>query len=167
MENYKIANAQRQANMNFVETSETNDMIDLLNELIATNRGIVDVYQTAVERLENETNVRLLQANAEQHETFVTELSNLVVSHGGVPVTNADGGSLVKRAWVTLKAAVTEGDGPILTTVAQDANNVLEAYGEAMGMDLPDTVRELIRNHMSEARLAYKKLSALSAAYNS
>jgi uncharacterized protein (TIGR02284 family) len=162
----EILNAQGRVGTNIVEVSDMSVAIDLLNELIATNRGILAVYRTAVERLENEPNKELLQGYMKQHETFVTELSNLVTKYGGTPVTAADGSSLVKKAWVTLKSAVTEGDGPMLAEVAQDAEKVLEAYGEAMGEELPDDARDLIRKHLSQAHLAHEKLSALSAVYN-
>ncbi|MEJ2748407.1 MAG: PA2169 family four-helix-bundle protein [Anaerolineae bacterium] len=162
----EILNAQGRVGTNIVEVSEMSVAIDLLNKLIATNRGLITVYRTAVERLENESNKELLQGYVKQHEAFVTELSNLVTSYGGTPVTAADSSSLVKKAWVTLKSAVTEGDGPMLAEVAQDAEKILEAYGEAMGKDLPDDARDLIRQHMSQINVNHEKLSALSAVYN-
>jgi uncharacterized protein (TIGR02284 family) len=162
----EILNAKGRVGTNIVEVSEMSVAIDLLNELIATNRGLIAVYQTAVERLENESNTELLQGYMKQHKTFVTELSNLVTSYSGVPTTAAEGSRLVKRAWVTLKATITEGDGPMLAEVTQDAENILEAYGEAMGEDLPDDARDLIRQHMSQIHVNHEKLSALSAAYS-
>ena len=66
-----------------------------------------------------------------------------------------------------MKAVVTDGDGPILAEVAQDAAKVVEAYGEVISSDLSDAHREIVRGQMSESRLAHKKLAALSTAYNS
>lgn len=137
-----------------------------LNDLIAMNRGIIEVYQTAAGRLEDETNVKLLNDFAEQHKTFAIELTNCVVKHSGSPTTTANGSSMVKRAWVTLKAAFTDGDGPILGEVVQDAQTVLDAYAESMGSDMPDDVRSILRKHMSATRLTCEKLSALSAVAN-
>ena len=162
----EILNAQGAVGSNLVEVDEVRMTIGLLNELIATNRGLMVVYRTAVDRLDGKTNKELLQGYVQQHETFVTELSNLVTSYGGTPVTAADGGSLVKKAWVSLKSAVTHGDGPMLAEVAQDAEKLLEAYGEAMGEDMPDDARDLIRKHMSQMHVNHEKLSSLSAAYN-
>jgi uncharacterized protein (TIGR02284 family) len=152
---------------NFIkEIKEMKVVVDLLNDLIAANLGIVDVYQTAAKHLENEVNIALLYDYAQQHETFVTELGNLVVSYNNTPVTSADSDSLIKQAWVTLKAVVTEGDAPILTAVTRDAEDILAAYREAMRRDLPDDVCNLIRNHMSNARITHKKLALLCAAYS-
>jgi len=137
-----------------------------LNDLITMNRGIIEVYQTAAERLENEINIKLLDEYAEQHKTFVIELTNCVVKYSGSPSTTANGGSMVKQAWVTLKAAFTDGDGPILAEVVQDAQSVMDAYAEAIGSDMPDDVRKILRKHMSATRLAFDKLSALSAVVN-
>lgn len=162
----EMVNAQGRTGTNFIEKSELNAVVNLLNELIAANQGMVDVYETAVNRVENDTNASLLQSYADQHQTFVSELSNTIVRYSGQPEMDSTGSSLLKQAWVSLKAAVTEGDGPILTEVAKDAETILEAYGEAMRDELPEDARKMIRDHMSKARLASQKLSALSAAYN-
>jgi uncharacterized protein (TIGR02284 family) len=167
MKNHKkIINVREQTDPNFVDTNNTNVVINLLNDLITTNRGMIDVYQTAVEQLDNNVNATLLQNYVDKHKTFVLDLSNMVVRYGGDPATGSTSSTLVKQAWVTLKATLTEGDGPILVVVAKDAETVMEAYVEAMGMDLPDDVRDVIREHLSESRLNYEKLSALSKVYN-
>jgi len=140
-------------------------VLDRLNELIALNRGIVAVYKTAVDRLQDTTNIQLLQKYARQHQQFVQELSAQVNSLGGIPQTTAEGSSIFKQARVTLKAVFTSGDGPVLTAVAQDAANVVEAYREAMAADLPEVERDLVRSHLSQARLAHEKLSGLSEVY--
>ncbi len=167
MENQQMVNARGRTSTQYVPLDEMNIAIDLLNDLIVTNRGIITIYDTAVTRLEDETNKELLQAYAEQHKTFVTELSNLVVKLGGAPDTGVEGSSLLKRAWVALKAAMTAGEGPILAEVAQAAANVLDAYGDVMSHDISDDVRNVIRRHLSEVRLIAEQLSGLKNAYNS
>lgn len=169
MNMYETGNLQAKIEVDTADKNShnINAAIALLNDLIDINRGIINVYETAVARLENETNKDLLQGYAAEHETFVSELSNVVVSLSGQPTTSSSGGNLLKQAWITLKATVTAGDGPILAEVAQDAENVLEAYGEAMGQDLPDDARNVIRQHLSKARLNQEQLSALHAAFSS
>lgn len=166
MDNQKLNNGRSQGEM-AIGFGEMNSIVEILNDLIAANRGMIDVYQTALDRLENEAYVELLRGFAREHETFVIELSNLVTSHGGDPVTSADGSSLVKRAWVTLKSTFSDGDGPILTEVAQDSRSILEAYGEATAADLPEDARGLVRRHMSQVRTAHDRLLSLSAVGNS
>jgi uncharacterized protein (TIGR02284 family) len=161
-----MVNAQGAAGTNFIEMSEESMVVASLNDLIATNRGIMDIYKTSVERLENEANKEPVRLYIEQHKKFVSELSNIVVSYGGDPETNRTPGSLVTQAWVTLKAAVTEGDGPILAAVAEDTYSVLETYGEILAADLPDDVRKIVQKQMSESRLSHETLSRLSAAYH-
>jgi len=167
MKNHEMVNAQGRAGTNFVKTDEMKAVIDRLNDLIAADYGVAEVYETAVTRLEDPTNRTLLQDYAKQYKGFAAELANLVVRHDGDPATAADGSSLVQRAWVTLKATVTEGEGPVMTEAADSANHVLEEYMEAMDTDLPDDVRDVVRHHLSAARLTHEKLSGLSAAYNS
>lgn len=167
MEKHTIVDPQGHIASNLAEANNNNNMIiDTLNDLIMANRGIINVYKTAVDRLEDKVNAGLIQGYILQQEAFVKELSNAVTSHSGLPQTHADGGSLVKQAWVTLKSVFTTGDGPILAEVSQDSETLLQAYRDAFAIDLPDPVRELIRKQMSEVRVTVKKLSALSAALN-
>ncbi len=155
------------ANTAFIsEKSETNTAVTFLNDLISLNRDIIKVYETAVDRLEKENNIRLLNNYAQQHERFVTELSNLVVRFGGKPASSGSGSGLAKQAWVTLKAAVTDGDGSVLVEIVPDSEKVLMAYSATMAQDIPEEARELLRRHLTDARLAHKKLSAMSVAYS-
>jgi len=167
METREALNAQGRAGTVFIETNKMNTAVEILNGLISDNRDLINVYETAAARLENNANVKLLHNYAEQHERFVTELSNLVVRFSGKPDTSNSGGGLLKQAWVSLKAAVTEGDGPVLAEVSQAAEQILTTYSETMGANIPEEARQLIRNHISDARLAHKKLSAMSTAYSS
>ena len=57
--------------------------VEQFNKLIAVNRGISNVYQSASERLQNETNKALLTSYATEHEAFTAQLSDVVVSLSG------------------------------------------------------------------------------------
>ncbi len=149
-----------------IDERETRAANNLMNDLIVVTRGIIGVYEAAAKRVLEEKNARLMQKMAAKHEIFASELSNMITRYGGKPVTNTDLGSFARQIWVTVKATVSEGDGPILAEVAADAEKVLNAYGEAMAADLPDDVRDLVRGHTSEVRISYEKLLSLSAAYN-
>jgi len=148
-----------------INESEIRAAIDLMNDLIVINRGMINVYEAAAERFLDEKNTRLIERMIAKHELFVMELSTMIARYGGNPVTNTDLGSFARRIWVTIKAVVSEGDGPILAEVAADANKVLNAYGEAIAADLPDDVHDLVRGHTSMVRINYEKLLSLSAAY--
>lgn len=142
-----------------------NAVANLLNDLIETNLGIVNVYETAVERLENESYSEFLQEAAKQHKTFAVELSNIVAAYSGKPQTTASAGSTAKKAWVVLKATFTDGDGPILSEVTRDAEKVLNAYGDAMSTELPDDVREILDKHVQAARRIHEQLIPMSASF--
>lgn len=165
METQEWAAARGQTNSDLINQSEINQVIDLLNELIASNRSIMQIYETAVPRLQTEANNELLQRYAAQHHTYVAELSNLVVSFGGTPETHTN--AILKRVWLSLKAALSDGDGPIMSEVAQAAENILKQYGRAMNDPMPDTARDHIRHQMSEIRITVDKLIALDTVYNS
>jgi uncharacterized protein (TIGR02284 family) len=164
MDNRDLVGAQERAIMGD-GMSRVNAIADLLNDLIETNLGIVNVYETAVERLENNSYSEFLHDAAEKHRTFAAELSNVVAAYSGRPETTASAGSKAKKAWVVLKATFTDGDGPILSEVTEDAEKVLDAYGDAMSADLPDEVRELLNRHLLEARVTHEQLMPLSASY--
>lgn len=161
MNTRKMVNAQSRAGT-ATGIVELGTLVDQLNDLIKTNRGIIEAYRTSEERLENDSHAELLRDLAEQHETFVTELSNLVVSHSGEPVAEANESTIVKQAWVTLKSTITEGDAPILSEVAQDLETVLEEYKKAKDEDLPDDVQKVVNRQLDEVRQASEKISGLS-----
>lgn len=162
---HMITNSET-AGVNVVDFDEPDNLVTLLNDLILANRAMVNVYYTAIERIENNGNIELLQRFAAKHETWLRELNNLIVQYHGMPTTKTEPGNLLKRAWVSLKATLTDGDGPILTEIAHDSKTLLAAYAEVMGNpSLPEDIREVIRTQMSEVRIICKKLSALSAAF--
>ena len=139
--------------------------IELLNEFIAKNLGISKLFEVASTHLENKKTAALLKEYVTQHETFAAELGNLVINHGSQPVMTPDNGNLLKRAWVTLNAALLSGDGDILVELAQHTEFLLQEYREAMSKNIDDDMRDLIRKHMSAIRLVYQKLLALGAVY--
>jgi uncharacterized protein (TIGR02284 family) len=165
MEIQEWAAARGQTNSDLMNQSEINQVIELLNQLIASNRSLVQIYETAVPRLHIEDNDELLQRYAAQHHSYVAELSNLVVSFGGTPETHPN--AILKRIWVNLKAALSAGDGPIISELAQAAEDILTQYGRAMNESMPDTAYDRIRHQMSEIRITVDKLSALDTVYNS
>ncbi len=167
METREMVTARGQTNLELADPSEMNNAINLLNGLIDDNRGIVQIYETAVSHLQTEANNDLLQRYAAQHHSFISELSNLVVSFGGAPNTNTNGNAIFKQIWISLKAVLSDGDGPIMKEVAQATENILETYGETMNEAMPDTARNMIRRQMSETRVTCDKLSALDTVYNS
>ena len=167
METRDMVTVRGQTNMEVAERSEMNNAIELLNDLIATNRGLVEIYETAVPHLHTEANNDLLQRYAAQHHAYISELSNLVVSYGGTPNTSTNGNAVFKKIWISLKAALIAGEGHIIKEAAQAAENMLEHYGEAMNEAMPDAARNMVRRQMSETRVTYDKLSALDTVYNS
>ena len=167
METRDFMTARGQTGFEPIEPSELNNAIELLNNLITDNRGLVQIYETAVPRLQTEANNELLQRYTAQHHTYITELSNLVVSFGGTPNTDTNGNAMLKQIWISIKSALSDDDGPILKEVAQAAENVLKTYGEAMNEQMPDSARDRVRHQMSEIRITCDKLSALDTVYNS
>ena len=167
METREMITVRGQTNMEIAERDELNRAIELLNNLIANNRGLVEIYETAAPRLQTAANNELLQRYAAQHNNYISELSNLIVSYGGTPNTGANSNAVFKKIWISLKAALTAGDGPIMKEAAQAAENILELYSEAMNEAMPDAARNMIRHQMSDTRVTCDKLSALDTVYNS
>ena len=139
-------------------------IVDLLNDLVAANIGVIDVYQVAAEHVQDRANVARLQSYARQHKLFVQQLSNQILGQKGKPVTTADGSTVVKRSWLTLREAGLIKEGLLLRKVEQDTRAVLETYGLAMSIQLPHEVRDLIYKQKSEMNQSYEKLTALKMA---
>lgn len=150
-----------------LEIDEMQQVVDILNDLVVVNRGMIVVYEMAADRLHDEASIEFVRKAMRQRRTAVAELSNLVATYGANPVTGSDALNMVKRVWIGLKGTVADEDGPILSEVGSEAEKMLDAYGEAMGVDLPGEARGLVRTHMSDARITHEKVVALAAAYKS
>jgi uncharacterized protein (TIGR02284 family) len=139
-------------------------IIDKLNHLIEIAYDGFNGYQTAAEHVENEEYAELFEEYAAQREEHARELTDVVNQAGGEPQVGGQISGTFHRAWIDIKAVVTDGDEAILAECVRGEEEALEAYTDLISDDLPEEVRELLRQQLSEIRIAYERVNELEAA---
>lgn len=142
---------------------ETAAIVDLLVELIEFNFDSYYGYNTAAEAVENQQYQDILQEHAQQRLGFAQELNELITVYGGSPIEGGHVIGQLHRAWMQIKAVLSEDDYAILSECAQAEELVMRAYQIAMDQPIPDDVRNMVRHQMSETRVTAKKIQDLVA----
>ncbi|MFN8489308.1 MAG: PA2169 family four-helix-bundle protein [Caldilineaceae bacterium] len=143
---------------------EPADVVVLLNDLIATNRDSVEGYRTAAGAVENADYRQIFLDAAQQRAAFVDVLSHLVQQYGGDPTSSGNLSGTFQRAWLNIKAALTEGDGAIMDECDQSDEAALALYADTLPKDLPEDVKTVVRHQLSEIRIAHDRVHMLNAA---
>jgi uncharacterized protein (TIGR02284 family) len=143
---------------------EKADLVAILNELIATNRDSAEGYRTAAEAVENADYRQIFLDSAQQRTDFIAILSDLVRQYGGDPEQSGHFAGTLQRAWINIKAALTQGDGPIMAECDQSEEVALALYADTLPKNLPEEMKTVVRHQLSEIRIAHERVHALNAA---
>lgn len=143
---------------------EQADLVAILNELIATNLDSVEGYRTAADAVEDATYRQIFLDSAQQRVEFVAVLSDLVRQYDGDPEQSGHFGSALQRAWLNIKASLTQGDGPIMAECDQSEEAALALYADILPQDLPEAMKAVVRHQLSEIRIAHDRIHALNGA---
>lgn len=143
----------------------SNDPVDVLNRLIALCHDGIEGYKAAAERTEKEIYQRMFNEYVEQRQRFVNDLQKLVRNLGGNPEDSGSFLGSLHEGWLRFRSYLA-GDEQEAHAVLEEARRgeeaVLEAYQEAFHGELPESVRPIIRTHLSEINVAYERMKALS-----
>ncbi len=147
-----------------LEVDQDPAIVEVLNELLTVVHDSLNGYRTGEDALEDGNYAALFNEYAQQREQMGIELSNLVVKYGGTPQHNGSVAGALHRVWVNIKAAANQGDESIMAESDLSEEATLKTYQNALALrDLPEELRDVIRNHMSLVRLAHERIQALKA----
>jgi len=140
------------------------EVVEILNQLIVTNRDSVNGYETAASAVENTDYRQIFEEYAEQRRQFVSELSELVSQYGGDPEQSGNLVGAFQRAWMNIKAALTEGDHAIMDECDRGDQAALELYAETLPQNLPEDVKAVVRRQLVDVRIAHERVHAINGA---
>lgn len=143
---------------------EQADVVALLNDLIATNRDSAEGYRAAAGAVENADYRQIFLDTVQQRTEFVDILSTLVQQYGGDPTQSGNLSGALQRAWLNIKAALTEGDGAIMDECDQSDEAALALYADTLPKNLPEDAKTVVRHQLSEIRIAHDRIHLLNAA---
>ncbi len=143
---------------------ENAEVVDILNQLIVTNRDSATGYETAASAVENPDYRQFFEEYAQQRQQFVTELSSLVSEYGGDPEQSGHLVSTLQRAWMNIKASLSEGDHAIMDECDRADEAALALYAETLPKALPEPVKSMVRRQLVDVRIAHERVHGLNGA---
>ncbi len=143
--------------------SDTSNDISTLNGLIATTIDSVDGYRTSAQDVDNPRYAELFTARASERSSVAEQLRAEVKRLGGNP---EDDGTILAaghRAFVNLKAAVTDRDDTaIVAEVERGEDHIKAKYEEALKDDnLSSDSRTLVQTAYASVKSGHDEMSQL------
>lgn len=144
------------------EETEKSTLISTLNGLIETCRDGQKGYTEAAEGVSDGNLQTLFREYAFRRSQNVGELQSLVQTLGGDPEDSGSMSGAIHRSWINLKAALTGGgDEAVLDECERGEDVAKEAYKDALEMNLPDYIREVVENQFQGVSAAHDNIKAL------
>lgn len=145
------------------ETRESNDdVISTLNGLVQICRDGQDGFKDAAEGVERSDLKSLFYEFSQQRAEFAGVLQGLVRSLGGDPETEGSIAGALHRGWIDLKSAITGGDEKsILNECERGEDSAKSAYSDALKLNLPSNVSEVVREQSQAVQAAHNRIKDL------
>jgi uncharacterized protein (TIGR02284 family) len=127
------------------------DVIALLNRLVALEYDAIEAYKAASVRLSASGDQAHLAEFVADHRRHVTELGAVVRNFGGEPVSHGDLRQVVTKGKVLLGGL--SGESAVLEAMRSNEAGTTRAYEDAMGMPgVPVDVLALLERHRDDER---------------
>jgi uncharacterized protein (TIGR02284 family) len=140
----------------------TNEVVLILNDLIATCVDGASGFRTAAEAIDRPEARVMLTDRARRIEQSKIELSELVRRLGSVPVEHGHAAAGLHRGWINLRSVVaTLGDDAILDEVERGEEIAVKHYRDALNADLPADVRMVVQAQARGAEMNLTRVQAL------
>ena len=142
---------------------ESNDkVISTLNGLIETCKDGQEGFQTAAEGVERSDLKTLFYEFSQQRAEFAGVLQELVRSLGGDPEHSGSMSGAIHRGWIDIKSAVTgQDDEAILNECERGEDSAKDTYREAMEMNLPANIADVISQQSQAILAAHNRIRSL------
>lgn len=150
--------------------THTEVAVEGLNHLIEANRDSEEGFAAAAEavRDHDQTLHTLLHRYSLQRARFAGDLEQEVRTYGGEPSEEGTTTGTLRRGWLNLRAALTGGkETAILAECEHAEQSTLHTYEAALRADLPEYLKETIRQQHDEILEALQHIRALREARSS
>ncbi len=143
--------------------TETSHDIRTLNGLIATTIDSVEGYRTSATDIENPRYAELFTARASERSSVAEQLRAEVRRLGGNPEDDGTVLAAGHRAFVNLKAAVTDRDDQaIVNEVERGEDHIKAKFDEALKDDsLSSATRSLVETCFGSVKSGHDEMSQL------
>jgi uncharacterized protein (TIGR02284 family) len=137
------------------------DVISTLNNLIETCRDGQNGFREAAENLKGPELKSYCLEQSQKRAQFVGELQQEVRNLGGDPEKTGSTAAAMHRAWIDLKSALGGGDAAIMASCEQGEDSAVEQYEEALKLNLPVSVRNIIERQFQSVKQAHDRVKMM------
>ena len=140
-------------------SAESNGVI---NDLIQTCIDGQKTFEAAAKAVEDPMIKDELVGYSWQRQQFATELRTRMKAFGDDPSERGSMGGALHRGWMDVKAAFTGGDGHVVLSECEKAeDSTIAAYREAMSSGLPAEYSELVESQFQTIQRTHDRIKAL------
>ena len=141
---------------------DENDAINVVENLIETNKDAQKGYQEAAEHVKRPDLKSYFNEQSAQRGRFAQELQAELAKLGkpDKKVSGSASGAL-HRAWIDTKAALGGGDKSILESVESGEDNAKDTYKKALTGALPGSLLEMVRRQADSVQRAHDHVRML------
>jgi uncharacterized protein (TIGR02284 family) len=135
-----------------------------LDRLIQTCKDGQEGFLTAAENIDDEEIRRLFSEYSLQRAKFVGELQAVAHELGNSDPENASSvpGTL-HRGWINLKTAIVGREvRSILVECERGESFAVSEYGEALALEFPEYIRQIVERHHTAIVEAHRKVGKLA-----
>lgn len=123
--------------------------ISVLNNLIQVDIDTYHTYTQAMQALKSQHAIKVLSSFRDEHDQHIKVLSNMVRTRGGIPPEfSRDFKGYMLSGYTAIRAQ--GGDHSILKAMASNESLCTTYHNDALKVDLPGDVRNIIQKHIRE-----------------
>ncbi len=142
--------------------TENDEVISTLNGLIETCKDGEQGFKEAAEGVERSDLKSTFYEYSQQRSQYAGVLQGLVRTLGGDPESGGSMSGAVHRGWINIKSAVTGRDEEaILNECERGEDYAKEAYEDALKMNLPANIQDVLRQQSQGVLAAHNRVKEL------
>ena len=136
--------------------------ISILNDLIETCRDGQNGFKEAGENVKSPDLKTFLNQIATERAQFVNQLQLEVRTLGGDPQKSGSATAAMHRAWIDIKGTLTgKDDHSILSECERGEDSTVEAYKDALKLDLPPNIRSTVERQFQSIKLVHDRVKQM------
>jgi uncharacterized protein (TIGR02284 family) len=146
--------------------ADNDNVISVLNNLIATCKDGQNGFQTAAEGIKRSDIKSLFYQYSQQRAQFAGELQAEVLRLGGDPEQTGSVAATLHRGWINIKSAVTgEDENAVLAECERGEDSAVANYKDALAdANLPADARAVVERQYAQVQEAHDRIRNLERA---
>jgi uncharacterized protein (TIGR02284 family) len=144
------------------EVLAADDVVDILNDLLENSRDGEYGFRTCAEEVKSAEMKRVFSDRAAGCAQAASELSQMILAHGGKPAEGGTATGAMHRGWVHVKGAVgANSELSMLEECERGEDAAVARYRKALKQNLPADVRSVVERQAEGAQRNHDQIKML------